>query len=376
MLKYLSIAFISCLIVSMCSGCAKSEWAEPFPERLTITVIDSIGVETGDSCYVLGSITDAEVSSSGSILLLDQSACCIREFSPEGTYIRILSRRGNGPGELLFPQEMTVQADGRIIVEDMMRGGLIILGGNGESLLELTDWELFPPAAIVSADTNHIAGCAAGYNLEGLGLSLIFKPTLYLVNDTESELVFFADTLVIPNIEDVSMTPTGMLGYSMMTSDYRNGRVFYANKSTDLYEVRSWDIQGNLFFSFSLAIPPVAKTSDELLDETEFAGMQFAALGLNSLPEVFEPDPLHVLIVGLGVDEDGNLWVQRGTEEKPVFDIIDSNGDHVGTAEFPWTGHHWRFSISPNGSLAWNLDPESGFQKVYMLDLPVIEREQ
>jgi len=375
MLKYLSIAFISCLIVSMCSGCAESEWAEPFPERLTITVIDSIGIETGDSCYVLGSITDAEVSSSGSILLLDQSACCIREFSLEGSYIRILSRRGNGPGELLFPQEMAVLADGRIIVEDMMRRGLITLGGNGESLLELTDWELFPPTAIVLADTNHIAGCDLGYNLEGLGLSLIFKPTLYLVNDTESELVFFADTLVIPNIEDVSMTPTGMLGYSMMTSDYRNGRVFYANKSTDLYEVRSWDIQGNLLFSFSLAIPPVAKTSDELLDETEFAGMQFAALGLNSLPEGFEPDPLHVLIVGLGVDEDENLWVQRGTEEKPVFDIIDADGDHIGTAEFPWTGHHWRFSISPNGSLAWNLDPESGFQKIYMLDLPVIDGE-
>lgn len=375
MSKYLILTFISCLIVSLYSGCAESEWAEPFPDRLAITVLDSIGIETGDSCYVLGSIIYAEVSSSGSILLLDQSACCIREFSPDGTYMRILSGKGSGPGELLFPQEMAVQADGKIIVEDMFKRALVILAGNGESLSELTNWELSPPKAIVSVDTNHIAGCAIGYDMESLDLSLIFKPTLYPLDDTGRELEFFADTLIIVNVQEVPMTPTGMLGYSMMTSDQRNGRVFYANMSTDQHEVRCWDVQGNLFFSFSLGIPPVARTSDELLEETEYARMQFASLGLNTLPEGFEPDPLHVLVFGLGVDEDGNLWIQRGTEERPVFDIIDTDGDHIGTAEFPRTGRHWKFSISPNGSLAWNLDPVSGFQKVYILDLPAIDQE-
>jgi len=375
MLKYILTAFISCLIASLCSGCAKSEWVEPFPDRLSITVTDSIGIETGDSCYVLGSIIDAELLSSGSILLLDQSACCIREYSPEGTYIRILSGRGSGPGKLLFPLEMAVQSDGRIIVEDIQKRDLVILGPDGESLSELTNWELFPPIAIVSADTNLIAGCAIGYDMESLDLSLIFKPTLYLLDDTGSELELFADTLIIPNVQDVPMTPTGMLGYSMMTSDYRNGRVFYSNMSTEHYEVRCWDILGNPSFAFELGIPPAAKTSDELLEETEYTRMQFAALGLNTLPEDFEPDPLHVLVVGLGVDEYGNLWIQRGTEKKPVFDIVDAEGDHIGTAEFPRTGHHWKFSISPNGSLAWNLDPVSGFQKVYILDLPTVNRK-
>jgi len=370
--KYLILTFVFCLIVSLYSGCADSQWAEPFPDRLAITVIDSIGIEAGDSCYVLGSIIDAEVSSSGSILLLDQSACCIREFSSDGTYLQILSGKGSGPGELLYPQEMAVQVDGTIIVEDMMKRSLIILAGNGESLSELTNWELSPPKTIVSVDINHIAGCAIGYDMESLDLSLIFKPTIYSLDEIERELEFFADTLIIVNVMEAPMTPTGMSGYSMMTSDYRNGRLFYANMSTGKHEVRCWDIQGNLLFSFSLGIPPLARTSDELLEETEYAEMQFAALGFNTLPEGFESDPLHTLIVGLGVDENGNLWIQRGTEEKPVFDIIDTNGDHIGTAEFPRTGRHWKFSISPNGSLAWNLDPVSGYQRVYILELPLI----
>jgi hypothetical protein len=372
LIKYIILTLVFCSFLSLYSGCgADPQWSEPFPDRLQIAVIDSIGIEAGDSCYVLGSIVDAEVSPTGSILLLDQSACCIREFSPGGIFVRIISGKGSGPGELLFPMEMLVLPDGRLIVEDMMKRALVILSSEGESQAELTDWELSPPTAIVSVDSNHIAGCAIGYNMESIDLSLIFKPTLYSLDDAGTELVFHADTLVIENAGEAPLTPTGMLGYSMMTSDCRNGRIFYANMSTDHHEVRCWDIHGNPSYSFSLGIPPVERTAGELNEEKEYARIQFAALGMNTLPAGFEPDPLHTLVVGLGVDKDGNLWVERGTEAKPVFDIVDSEGMHIGTAEFPRTGHHWKFCISPYGSLAWNLDPVSGYQEIYIIELPV-----
>lgn len=375
MFKYIVLAFISCLAISLYSGCTDSQWAETFPNRLTITVLDSIGIETGDSCYVLGSIVDAEVSPSGSILLLDQSACCIREFSSEGTYLANLSRQGNGPGEFLFPQEMALHPDGRIIVMDMFKHSLIIIDSNGENLSELVGWPLLPPSAIVSVNTSYIAGCGIDYDMSGMDLALIFKPSLFSLDSIDRELEFFSDTLVVENALEAPLTPTGMLGYSIMTSDTRNERVFYANKSTAQHETRCWDYQGNLLYSFSLGISPVAKTSQELQEEIEYARIQFAALGMGSLPDNFEPDPLHALIVGLGVDTRGNLWIQRGTEEKPVFDIIDNDGVHIGTAEFPRNGYHWKFSITPYGSLAWNLDPESGIQRVYTLELPVVEQQ-
>ena len=369
------LTILFCMAVSLYSGCADSEWFEPFPDRLSITVRDSIGIETGDSCYVLGSIVDAEVSPSGSILLLDQIACCIREFSPEGAYLSIFSRRGSGPGEFLFPQELILQPDGRIIIRDMLKSSLIILAENGESLSDLVDWPPIPPSAITSVDENHIAGCGIDFDMQGVDLALIFIPSLYALNSTDRDLEFFADTLIVKNAEEAPMTPTGMLGYSIMASDNRNGRIFYTNMSAFQYEVHCWDIHGDSLFSFSLGIPPVAKTPQELLEETDYTRIQFSSLGLNTLPEGFEPDPFHTLIVDLGVDSRGNLWIQRGTEERPVFDIIDNDGDHIGTAEFPSTGRHWKFSITPNGSLAWNLDPISGFQRVYMIDLPVVNQE-
>ncbi len=367
------LTILFCMAVSLYSGCADSEWTEPFPDRLSITVRDSIDIETGDSCYVLGSIVDAEISPSGSILLLDQIACCIREFSPEGSYLSVFSRRGNGPGELLYPQEMALLPDGSIIIRDMLRSSLIILDDNGESLSDLVDWPLLPPSAIISVDENQIAGYETVIDLRGSEVLVIFKPSLYSLNDTRQKLVFHADSAMM-NIEELSSSLTGLMGHCMMTSD-RDGRIFYSRKSEVDYEVHCWDIEGNLLFSVSLGIPPVAKTQQELLEETEYSRIQFSSLGLSTLPEGFEPDPFHTLIVGLGVDSRGNLWIQRGTEERPVFDIIDSDGDHIGAAEFPRKGKYWQFSVAPNDSLAWNLDPVSGFQRVYMIDLPVVIQE-
>lgn len=367
------LTFLFCMAVSLHSGCADSQWVEPFSERLSITVLDSIGIETGDSCYVFGSIVDAEITPSGSILLLDQIACCIRKFTPEGTYLSILSRRGNGPGEFAYPMEMALQPDGRIVVRDFGKLSLVVLDRNGESLSDLAEWLLLPPEAIVSAGVDQIAGYEIDLDLHGSEVLAVFKPALYSLNDTRRELVLLSDSVVM-NIEEISSSMTGLQGSSIMTSD-GEGRVFYSRRSTGDYEVRCWDIEGNLLFTVSLGIPPVAKTQQELLEETEYARIQFSSLGLNTLPEGFEPDPFHTLIVGLGVDSRGNLWIQRGTEERPVFDIIDNNGDHIGTAEFPRAGKHWQFSITPNGSLAWDLDPILGFQRVYMIDLPVVDQE-
>ncbi len=373
MFKYLFLTFISCLAISLYSGCTDSQWAEPFPDRLTITVLDSIGIETGDSCYVLGSIVDVEVSSSGSILLLDQSACCIREFSPEGTYLATLSRRGNGPGELLYPQEMALLPDGKIIVRDMLKRSLVILDRSEESVSELADWSYISPEAIVPADSRHFAACETEIEiLNSQQFLLIQKPSLYSLTDTAQELVFHSDSVMM-SVETVVSSPTGLLGggYAIMATD-GDGRLFYTRKSSTEYEIHCWDIEGNLLFYATLEIPTVAKTPQELLEETEYMKMQLASMGLNALPETSEPDPYHTLIVGMGVDKCGNLWIQRGTEEKPVFDIFNNDGEHIGSAEFPRCGRHWKFSISPNGSLVWNLDPVSGFQKVYMLELPEI----
>ncbi|MCK5842598.1 MAG: hypothetical protein KAH31_10545 [Candidatus Sabulitectum sp.] len=370
LLRY-SIAIVILLLAS-CS--TPADWHEPFPERLTISVTDSIGMEMGDSCYVLGAIADAEVSPSGTILVLDKSAHCIREFASDGTHLTNLSRHGNGPGEFAYPFDMALMPDGEILVADMFKQAIVVLSETGESIEDISDWSLFLPTSITPLGEGLFAGCEMKYDMTDNHMLIIINPSLFRLSDGTSEYSFFSDTLMF-NLDgsDTPLSAEGLTGVTLMCSG-EDGGVFYSRKSSSEGVVHCWDIEGSPLFTASIGIPPVRKTEQEILDEIEFTGMQFAALGLNTLPEDFEPDPLHNLVENIGVDPDGNLWVQRGTEPQPVFDVFDTAGDHIGTAEFPRTGKQWQFSITPNGSLAWNNDPLSGIQKIYMIELPEVSQ--
>jgi len=86
------------------------------------------------------------------------------------------------------------------------------------------------------------------------------------------------------------------------------------------------------------------------------------------MPFEFEPEPFRDMVVALGVGPDGNLWVQRGTSDTPLFDVFDASGNQVRQAAFPEQGWSWTFSISPRGILAWEADPADGFQRLYLLE--------
>jgi hypothetical protein len=56
-----------------------------------------------------------------------------------------------------------------------------------------------------------------------------------------------------------------------------------------------------------------------------------------------------------------------------VFDVYDmASGEHLFSAVLPRESASWKFYIDGYGMLAWEEDPPSGYQKLYIIDLPEI----
>ncbi len=364
------ITALICISVFSFSSCGGSQWTEPFPDRMPISISDSIGVEYGDSCMIFGSISDADFSPSGEIFVLDQVACCIREYSADGHYLRTLSRHGSGPGEMLYPSEIAIFQNGNIMVRDQGRSCLMLIDRDGAGIREFPDWSLFlPPEAITAVSTERFAGYQPSINQNGDDILIVFKPATYSIENGERVTEFTPDSLWV-KFDEMASSLNGLQGMCTMASD--GERVFYARRSTEEYQVDCWDTSGTPQFTFRLNIPRSEKNEEEIRQETEYAGIRLASLG-GSLPEGFAPDPYNNLVKGIGLDSHGNLWIQRGTEAGPVFDVVNSQGEQIATAEFPRVGKFWKFSITPHGSLAWNQDPVSGVQRLYILQLPEID---
>ena len=138
--------------------------------------------------------------------------------------------------------------------------------------------------------------------------------------------------------------------------------------STDVYEVSGFLSDGTELLHISIDLPPVLQTQQEMDEEKAYMESWVSRMG--GIPIEWEPEPCRWMITGLGVDSRDRLWVQRGTEPAQVFDIFDMNGEHLLSAQFPREGSSWKFHIDHHGVLAWEEDPASGVQKIYMLELP------
>ena len=116
------------LVVRTVSG---SVWARP----AALVPEVSIGVLDGEAAYMLGSIRSLAVAPDGRIYAMDQRPIGLREYAPDGTFIRMVGGEGEGPGEFKQPDGgLAVLSDGRVAVRDPGNSRLSLFSPEGEFL--------------------------------------------------------------------------------------------------------------------------------------------------------------------------------------------------------------------------------------------------
>lgn len=76
-------------------------------------------------------IVDIGADAAGNIYLCDFQACNIKKFSADGKFLKIIGRKGQGPGEFSMPSRIAVTGD-RLFIYDMGNRHLCALTTDGE----------------------------------------------------------------------------------------------------------------------------------------------------------------------------------------------------------------------------------------------------
>ena len=89
---------------------------------------------TDDSEEVIFALLDdIAVDKDGNAYVLDSQLCEVQVFSPDGTYLRTIGRRGEGPGEFSRPRSVFITSDGLIAVAQSMPGKIVLLTPEGDA---------------------------------------------------------------------------------------------------------------------------------------------------------------------------------------------------------------------------------------------------
>jgi hypothetical protein len=265
-------------------------------------------------------------------------------------------------------------------VARLEEGGIFLLdpGGNSYEIFDDTDyhhlrevalWDNNPPQDPCGLDGGFYAGLKFTIEQDGETLTGINTLGRYEMGMEEPSVVYFRNQFGI-DVSDLGSMVKNMLRSVVFTGD-RTGRVFFAPMSTETYEVTACDSQGQIIFTISAEMPRCPRSEAEMNDEKAMMEQWISRMGgMGGMPVEWTPEPFRWMIVGLGVDNQGRLWVQRGTEEYPVLDVFGTEGEHIFSARFPRPGLDWKFHISNSGLLAWNGNPSDGVQKVYLVMVP------
>jgi hypothetical protein len=374
-MKY-SFTLAPMILAFMAGSCGNGE-SEPVIDgsedetMLELIIVDSIGVELGDSNYVLGSIEASSHTMDGNILILDRPASCVREYTPGGDFVRQYGRRGTGPGEVVNPLSMTRLTDGRVVMLDMQTGGLHAFSPEGEWLGVTAEIVNEPILWISPAESNTYIGTHNTIDVEEGQLFVTAVVGKFESDSPEPILVYWENRFPFDFVDFTVLINESYFA-NAWASD-REGNVFLARRDTEEYLITGYDANGEVFVQFGLDIPMAEKSEREIIEEAEFWNTRARNMGANGQLN-YAPDPFRWKIHSMGIDDRNRLWVRRGTEEIPTFDVFDYGGNHLFTAELPGitgcSGLLWEVHVDEFGILAWSLDPPDGYQKLYMVELP------
>lgn len=114
------------LLVVSCSTDTGSLQMPRVGQGPVLAVIDSIRLTEPDSAF-LSFPTAVEPLQSGGLLIGDATSSRIFVYAPDGTLVRLIGRRGQGPGEFVVPGAMAVLGDTVLAVADWQIERLTLL---------------------------------------------------------------------------------------------------------------------------------------------------------------------------------------------------------------------------------------------------------
>lgn len=295
-----------------------------------------------DEETLFGVIGQARKDDEGNVYLLDRQLSEVQVYSPDGDYLRTLSREGDGPGEVRFPRDIFLLADGTLGILQMMPGKIVKLDldGNPAGTIMLGDPQEGRMSMLFDAAARNGRLLVVGQKFSPGEKT--FKRTKYLsLIDSQGDEIVRCLEASVENRRgffkwDEEEDYFVHLGRNALGPD---GRV-YAAPERDKYEIQVFSPEGVLERVIERDYVPRKRTAEE--KETVSNSIRIRAGNHEVEKVVSDTDPV---ITQLSVDEDSNLWVlhSRSDKDQPdgvfqTYDVYDSEGHFARRVEVTCPG--------------------------------------
>lgn len=289
----------------------------------------SIGNEDGRD-FVLGVMRDMDVDGDGNIYMLDGRQCCVRVFSPEGRYLRAIGKKGQGPGEILFPLEIISSGtDGMIHVLDYRNNKISRYHPDGELDADLKLKEGIAEQLFMMARSYFVINWF--YDEQGFQKYKVVKYSYEGKLLLQSDEFLSTRERVIKKGNSIKVGSTPFSAERYFAHDSMN-RIFTG--LSDQYEISIFDPDFNLVKVIQKRNPAQIRVTREEIDNyLDYYKERHKKKGVpisDEFLKLIQFPRYHPLFKGIWMDSRNRLLVRTPSEDgKAHIDVFSTDGIYI-----------------------------------------------
>lgn len=343
-LPFFTALFIGFLLI-LFSACQsqKDEWKGEIIEEDGVTVVKNpktplyegevihleqdlfIGESEGQEEYMFSEVTDMDVDPDENIYVLDSKETHIKVFEKQGTYLRTIGKKGQGPGEMQSARSLSITPNHELMVNDWSARALHFFSLDGQYLKSLNLKGMIFFTHPVADSQNHIV---AGYTVMDQTVTnylKIFNPDM-----TEKKTIYSYKAAQYPVINP-------LYGRCFWQINRHDHIIWGYN---DTYEIQFLKPDGSLFMKISKEYDPVKITEQE---KQQFIKSNYG----EEIPPGIELswDSHHHPFIYLSVDDEGHVFVrtyEKAPNDHYYYDVFNSQGKYIAKIPLEHRPRIWK----------------------------------
>jgi hypothetical protein len=365
---FVVVFFIAASILIVGCGQQKAKWKGTIEEEDGVTVVknpaqpiyskdvfkleEDLTIENveGEEEYTFQDITHIYVDEDENIYVSDSKAGHIKVFDKNGNDLRTIGKKGQGPGEFVYPFEILVLPQGELMVNDLnqLRAHFFSLDGKFLRQFSTSTMMMFRRPRVDSK-----GNIIVGHVIAGDDIQTVLKKL-------DSDL----NPILTLATRPVISRPPAIIQY------------FEVNRSTNFV----WDVGPDdniiwgVFDNYEIfvsnpegkLIRKIVKEFDGIkINEEEKEKLIKAWFGNNPVPPQvnLKFPPVYPPFFRITCDEEGRIFAQTyektEDEEEDYYDVFDSEGKYIVRISLKYRPHLWK-----NKKLYMAEENEEGFQEV------------
>lgn len=268
----------------------------------------SIKQPEGIDQYIFSEISSIAVDDIGGIFILDRKEANVKIFDKEGTFIRTIGKRGQGPGEMTNPYQIFITAQGEIMVDDSPRYSLLFFSKEGEFTRSISTKETALLEPIIDSKLSFI----------GLRWERNIKDPFLEVNKFDSNLNF---QIKIGTCDAPNYSSFNPFWIKLQFAITKNDQIIFGCPRD--YTIQIFSPDGILLRKIKKEYEQTKIEPDEIEEETRKADPR--------LKMIFPT--YHSAYGHLTVDEEGRIivqtWERKSKEKGYFYDVFDPDGKYI-----------------------------------------------